>query len=101
MFVAAEPIEKDVFAIFPTVSFIFLTSVIWRASVNQSLLDLRPSESKYPSHANRPDNPARASHPENVIREMLPAAAHISARQRESSSLAVVGCRNKGAPIHN
>src|SRR5882762_6634739 len=84
MFVAAEPIEKDVFAIFPTRLFYFPHLRDLRASVNQSLLDLRPGESKISVPRKSPDNPARTSHPENVFRKMLPAGRLVNRRVSEN-----------------
>src|SRR5438874_2385789 len=84
VFVAAEPIKKDVFAIFPACLFYFPHLRNSRTSANQSLLDLRPGDSKISVPCKSPYDPARASHPENVIRELLPSGCFVNRRVREN-----------------
>ena len=71
MFVAAEAMKKDVFAIFPARLFHFRHLRDSHASDNQRLLDLGPRNSQISVPRKSPNNPARARHPENVFREML------------------------------
>ncbi len=84
MFVTAEPIKKGVFAIFPTRLFYFCHLGDSRTLVNKSLFDLRPGDAKIPVPRKSPHYPARASHTENVFREMLPSGCVVNRRVSEN-----------------
>src|SRR5438132_11986603 len=59
MFVAAEAMKKDVFAIFPTRLFYFCHLGDSRTLVNKSLFDVLPGHAKIPVPAKSPHCPTR------------------------------------------
>ncbi len=78
IFVTAEAIKKDVFAIFPARLFHFRHLGDSRATANQSLLDLRPGESKISVPRKSPDDLTRTGHLENVFRKVLPSGRFVN-----------------------